>query len=113
MSRGSQLWLAVLAGPVIWFFSVLANFALATTSCITGWKAVLFVVVAIALIVTVCAGLLAWKLWRRAGAELPGESGGAVAYERTLSLAGVLLSAGFFVVIVAQCVPNLFFGACR
>jgi len=44
---------------------------------------------------------------------MPGEIGGAIAHARSLALAGVLLSAIFFLVIVAQAVPNVMLGACE
>jgi hypothetical protein len=113
MNRDTQLWAAVLTGPTIWFLSLLSNFALAPWACTLGWKPALFGVTLVALAITAVSGLLAWKLWRQAGLEMPGESGGAVAHERSLALAGVLLSAMFFLVILAQSVPSLVLGACE
>jgi len=113
MRRDVQLWLAVLAGPTVWLLSFLANFALAPWACAFGWKPALFAVTIAALAITAGAGLLAWKIWRQVGIEMPGESGGAVGHERSLSLAGVLLSAMFLLVIIAQAVPNIVLGACQ
>ncbi len=112
MRRDAQLWTGVLAGPTVWFIGFLANFALAPWACTLGWKAALFVIAAISLVLTAASGLLSWKLWRQVGIELPGESGGAVAHERSLALAGVLLSAMFFLVVLAQFVPNVLLGGC-
>lgn len=113
MSRGVQLWLAVLTGPLVWFASLLANFALTPQVCEGGGTAMLFGVMAVSLVLTASAGLLAWRLWRRTGVELPGESGGAAGYRRTMGLAGVLLSAMFFLVILAQSVPTFLLRGCE
>jgi hypothetical protein len=112
MRRDAQLWLSVLAGPTIWFAGMLANFALAPWACALGWKPALFAVTLVSLAVDAAAGLLAWRLWRGAGVEMPGEVGGAIAHERSLTLAGVLLSSLFFIVIVAQAVPNIILAGC-
>ena len=112
MSRAVRLWIAVLAGPVVWFASMLANFGFTGQICAHG-RAVLFAVTALALVLTASAGFSAWRFWREAGVELPGESGGLTACHRSMGLAGVLLSAMFFVVIVAQSVPNLMLKGCE
>lgn len=113
MSGPARYWSAALAGPLAWFASMLVNFALAPRACNPGNKFALFAVVIAALIVTASAGLFAWKLWRDAGADLPGEAGGAVAFYRTMALAGMLLNAAFVIVIVAQCVPDIIFRGCE
>lgn len=113
MTRAAQLWIAALAGPIVWFASMLANFALTDKVCSWGGKGALFVIVVAALVLTGSAGLVAWRFWRQAGSEFPGEIAGSVGYRRTLALAGVLLSASFFVVIIAQAVPNLMLGGCE
>jgi hypothetical protein len=113
MRRDTQLWFAVLIPSTVWLISFLANFALAPWVCARGWKPALFVVSVVSLAITAASGVLAWRLWRQVGTEMPGESGGAVAHARSLGLAGVLLSAMFFVVILAQSIPNLMLGACE
>ena len=113
MSRTVKSWIALLTGPVVWFASMLVNLGLTSQLCARGWKWLMFTIVVIALVVTALAGVLAWRLWRQAGLELPGESGGKVGARRTLGFAGVLLSAGFFVVIIAQLAPTLMLGGCE
>ena len=112
MKRDAQLWMAVLMGPTVWMLSLLANFALAPWACAFAWKPALFVVTAVALAVTAGEGIAAWRIWRAVGMELPGELGGPVGHARTLALAGVLLNALFFLVVVAQALPNVILRAC-
>jgi hypothetical protein len=113
MRRDAQLWAAVLTGPTVWFLSMLTNFALAPWACAFGWKPAEFAVTLVALAITAGAGLWSWKLWHDTGIEMPGESGGAVARDRSLALAGVLLNGMFVLVIVAQAIPNIILQACE
>lgn len=109
----TKLWIAIWMGPTVWLLSFLANFALAPWACALGWRPALFAVTAAALAITAASGVAAWKLWHKAGLELPGEMGGAIASARSLALAGVLLNAMFFLVVLAQGLPNLLLGACE
>src|SRR5579883_1003768 len=113
MSRDTQLWIAVLAGPAAWFADLLASYALAPWACALGWKPALFAVTIAAIAATAASGLLAYRIWRQAGLEMPGETGGTAARARGLGLAGVLLSGLFFIVIAAQAVPNLMLRGCE
>src|SRR5689334_129065 len=106
MKRDAQLWAAVLAGPTVWFLSLLANFAIAPWTCAPSGRLPLFLVTIVTLVITAAAGLLSWTLWRQVGVEPPGESAGVVAHVRSLATAGVLLNGMFFLVTVAQAVPN-------
>ncbi|MFN7995184.1 MAG: hypothetical protein U0Q18_16365 [Bryobacteraceae bacterium] len=113
MTRKTRLWLALLTGPTIWFFSMLANFALSPWACAFGWKPALFIVTIIALAITAASGFFSWTLWKQVGVEMPGEGAGSIADQRSLALAGILLNSMFVLVIVAQSVPNIILGACE
>jgi hypothetical protein len=113
MRRDVQLWTAVLTGPTAWFVCLLANFALAPWTCTQFGRSPLFAVAAVALLLSAVAGIAAWRLWRQIGVQPPGESGGVIAYQRSLALAGVLLSGVFVMVIVAQSIPNLMLEGCE
>jgi hypothetical protein len=113
MRRDVQLWTAVLTPPTAWFLSLLANFALAPWACARFGKTPIFAVAAAALALSAAAGFAAWRMWRQRGIDPPGESGGTIAHERSLAMAGVLLSGMFVVVIVAQTVPDVMLGSCR
>ena len=103
MKQDFVLWLCVLAGPVAWFLSMEANFALAPLAP----KAMLafYLVSLAALLITAAAGYLAWARWRqmsRSKADVVATSG-----RRALAVSAFVLSAMFAVVIVAQSIPNL------
>lgn len=113
MKRATVLWLALLAGPAVWFTSLGANFALAPWACSLQWKPALFVVSLIALALTAASGFVAWKEWQRIGRDFPGEDGGDVASSRALASGGVLLSGMFFLVILTQGIVESVLGACQ
>ena len=112
MGRDIRLWIEILCGPIAWFISLCASFALAPWACALGWKPVLLVIPSIALLVTACSGLLAWNDWRLLGREFPGEAGGAVARSRAMASGGFLLSGFFVIVIGAQIVGPAILSAC-
>ncbi|MBZ5583291.1 MAG: hypothetical protein LAQ30_14005 [Acidobacteriia bacterium] len=113
MRRDAALWAAILAGPLVWFISMQANFALAPWACALQWTPALFGVSFVSLAITAGSGLLAWSEWQKLGRELPGESGGAVARGRAMALGGMILSAASFLVILAQTIPHVILGACE
>lgn len=104
MKRDVQLWAAVLIGPIVWFVSFGAIWTLA------GWKPAIYIISLAALAIAAGSGLLGWTQWQQLGRQWPGEAGGAVARSRWLAISGILLSAMFFLVILAQGIVELMLG---
>jgi hypothetical protein len=113
MKRDVILWTCVLAGPIVWLFSFEANFALAPWACTLQAKIGLYLVSLAALILCAGSGLLAWREWSALGKEWPGGAGGSEARSRIMAVGGVLLSAMFFLVVLAQAVPEVLLQACE
>jgi hypothetical protein len=113
MTRDLALWTGILAGPIVWLISFEANYALNPWACIFETKLALYIVSLVALIISAASGLLAWRQWKELGAEWPGEAGGTLARSRIMAISGVLLSAMFSLVIVAQAIPEIFLEACQ
>ncbi|MGA8026522.1 MAG: hypothetical protein WB992_05210 [Bryobacteraceae bacterium] len=113
MSRDAALWTGILAGPIVWLISFEANFALAPWACVFQWKLALYLVSIAALAVSAGSGILAWRQWTALGKEWPGDGGGALPRSRVMAIWGVLLSAMFFLVILAQAIPEVMLGACE
>lgn len=103
MNRNLALWTGLLAGPIVWFFSLEAKFALAPWVCAFGWKPAAYAVSLAAFAITAGAGVIAWRQWQ----HVEGERAQAMA------LGGVMLSAGFLVVLVAQALPELILAGCE
>ena len=113
MKRDFALWTGILAGPIVWLLSFVANFALAPWACIFQAKLALYIVSLIALILSVGSGAVAWTQWGQLGRKWPDEGGSVVCRSRGLAVAGVLLSAMFCLVIIAQSVPEIILEACQ
>jgi hypothetical protein len=113
MKREVTLWAAVLAGPLIWFTAMQTNFVLAPWACAFGWKPALYVVSIIALAIVAGSGLLAHKHWKQLGEADAHEAGGSLPANRALAIGGMGLSAMFFLVIVAQTIPQFILGSCE
>jgi hypothetical protein len=112
-NRDLALWIGILAGPIVWLMSFQANFTLAPWACEFNSKAALFLVTLLALLLVAGSGLLAWREWAALGKALPGDAQGAVGRTRVMALGGVLTSSMFFLVILAQSIPELLLGACE
>jgi predicted lysophospholipase L1 biosynthesis ABC-type transport system permease subunit len=96
-----------LASPLIWFANHVAQFALAPLACVWHSNVVLWSVAAAALLVDAGCGVVAWSAWqKRAGED-------TAPMPPWLALSGVILSAGFFVVIAAQTIPILMLAGCE
>ncbi|HWB97594.1 MAG TPA: hypothetical protein VG672_12855, partial [Bryobacteraceae bacterium] len=96
MKRDLLLWQILLAGPLVWFVSLCAGFALAPWACEGHGQAVFLAVFAGGLLITAVFGMNGWRRWHQLGREFPGEMGGMVAARRALALGAVLLNALFF-----------------
>jgi hypothetical protein len=112
MNRRLLLWLLILTGPIIWFANLEANFAVAGWVCAWRSRLVLAVISAVALAVVAASGLVAWRehygLQRQADAPVTGSPA-----LRVMAIGGAILSAMFFVVILAQVVPTIFLDGCQ
>jgi hypothetical protein len=112
MTRDFALWTGILASPIVWLVSFEASFALVPWACLFQAKLALYIVRILALALTAGSGVLAWRQWNDLGRELPGDGDGALPRSRIMALGGVLLSSLFFLVIVAQGIPELVLQSC-
>ena len=119
----SPLWFGVLAGPIAWSVHLLVSYTLVTLVCKAGFHGsmilgvsgvgvlVAFVTLMPAL-VTLYAGTVAYRTWRRTG------GGALIAADQRdepssfLALSGVVLSGLFFLAIVLAAVPAFVLPPC-
>jgi hypothetical protein len=66
----------------------------------------------LALLITVVAGLVSWRQWQQVGGESPGEAQHLPARFQTLAGSGVAINAMFFLVILAQAIPQVILAEC-
>ena len=113
MKRDLALWITVLAGPVLWLCAFEANFALAPYACIFQSKAALIGVWLTGIVLSLISALWARSLWHAVGANFEMQEGGATARSRAMSIAGMALSTGFALVMIAQAIPVFLLGDCE
>jgi hypothetical protein len=113
MSKNLALWTGVLAGPIVWLFSFEAKFALAPWACTFQSEAALYSIAIAALILCAASIALSWHEWRTLGAQSHNEAEGATFRSNFMAIGGIVLSAGFFVVVLAQWFPDLMLRACE
>ncbi|MFL5403448.1 MAG: hypothetical protein ACJ8BF_11595, partial [Gemmatimonadales bacterium] len=67
----------------------------------------------VCLLLTLFGLLTAWRSWKTTGATWPGEQGDPLARSRFMAGTGLLVSAMFTLVIVAQWIPSLMLDPCQ
>ncbi|MBV9267590.1 MAG: hypothetical protein JO061_15590 [Acidobacteriaceae bacterium] len=113
MNRNLALWIVVLTGPIVWLCSFEAIFALAPWACTFQSKLALYLVSLAAVIFCCASGVYSWRLLKEFGQEWDMEGAGAVPRGRAMAVAGLVLSAGFLIVVIAQAIPEIMLGACE
>jgi hypothetical protein len=106
------LWAGLLVAPVAWLTQMQVAYMVVTLDCSAG-TAPLHVTTVVALVAAAAGGYVAWLEWRRAGPAWPGEGAGAVSRSRFMAALGLLTSAMFFVVILAQGVATFILDPCQ
>jgi hypothetical protein len=117
-----------LGGPIFWSLHLLIMQVLVASACSTGsqgfyhftiggvagWEIILLLVTFLLILLTLAAGLTAFRAWRRShvGLGVTGAAGGALGRSGWLALAGVLLSTLFLLGIVAAGVPIFWLSGC-
>jgi hypothetical protein len=104
------LWLGVLGGAAVWTIQLLIGYALARFSHEHRWlTGVHHGVSLVSTLGALACAWVAWREWRRIGGGEPrGSEPGVSGRSRFLAGLGILCSAFFAVVIVAQWVPTFF-----
>ena len=93
---------ALFAGPVAWGIGFSAAYPFVTVACDARNSLPLHLIHALALLLTVGGGVVAWREWNRAGREWPGEGGDVLERSRFVAVLGLLGSALFALAILAQ-----------
>lgn len=103
MKRDHILWVLILIPAVAWFIELEASFAIAPLSSSTLGPMAAFAIGVAMLAVTGVTGWLSWRNWRNPpeapdGRRPPGQ--------RALSAGALLVNAAFFIVLLAEIIPN-------
>jgi hypothetical protein len=110
------LWTGILAGPIVWMGLLEVQYVLSYVAC--EMRQTWFLHVATALAV-VLVGVAGWLAWRSGPAESDGRRSPPVTRStsesraRWMSLAGVILSAWFILVILSMEIPIVVLQTCQ
>jgi ribose/xylose/arabinose/galactoside ABC-type transport system permease subunit len=107
------MWLLIVAAPVIVAIQMQINFVLVSLACTAHRRVALYVVTAVALLLTIATGWIAVSVWRRVGTEWPAERDDLADRVRFISVLGMLSSGMSFLVILAQGIATIQFDPCQ
>jgi hypothetical protein len=102
----------ILAPLALWAVRLAASYVLVPYACWRNGAWALHGVTLLTLAGCVGAGVVAWRVWRRAGGPAQVETGGPAVRRRFMGLLGMLLAAFFGTVIVAEGLANLMIDPC-
>jgi hypothetical protein len=112
-AKPGRLWAGVLVGPLAMLTQLQANYSLVLWACKTGGTWSLHLVSLLALAATAAAGLVAWRDFRAAGAEWDDDGAGVMPRSRFMAAVGVMTSALFALVILAQWAAVFLYDPCQ
>ena len=115
-TRIAALWAGVLTGPIVWLTMLEVNYLLTYVACETGHKWFMHVAVLAATTVVAAAGCLAWMSGPPDDPvidTLPVTRATSEQRARWMALYGVVSSAWFIIVILANEIPILVLRACE
>jgi hypothetical protein len=107
------LWVGLLLAPVAFLINLEVAYALVPTVCSSQNELPIHLVHLTCLLLTLYGLLTAWRCWSAAGAKWPGEEGDPLGRSRFMAGTGLLVSAMFALVIIAQWIPSFVLDPCQ
>lgn len=112
--RSLALWAGVLGAPLLWGVQLQLIYLLVPWVCGSGHTGLLHLLTLLFLLLILTGGAVSWHDWRQAGGGSPDDPivGGPLGRTRFLGALGMLVSALFSVLIIAQGITAFFFNPC-
>ena len=107
------LWVGLLLAPFAFLINLEVAYALVPRACSSRSELPVHLVHLVCMLLTLYGLLTAWRCWKATGATWPGEEGDPLARSRFMAGTGLLVSAMFVLVIVAQWIPSLVLDPCQ
>jgi hypothetical protein len=107
------LWIGVLLPLVIVATEMQTNFVLVRQACAAERKSWLYIVVAVALIITALTGVTSAVAYQRMGGKWPNETADIANRARFISALGMMMSAISFALILAHGIATIKFDPCQ
>lgn len=97
-----ELWIGVLVGPIAALTQLEANYALVLWACRANQFWPLHLVSLLALLFTLLAGLLAFRIWNQVDPKVEGDGEGTLPRSKFMAAVGMLISGLMLLVVIAQ-----------
>jgi hypothetical protein len=107
------LWLLVVLGPIITAIEMQTNYVLVRQACSAQRNVALYVVVLVAIVLTIATAAIAYAIWKRAGVVWPTEAVDLATRIRFIAVLGILSSGMSFLLILAHGIATLLFDPCQ
>ncbi|WP_346797473.1 hypothetical protein R5M92_02070 [Halomonas sp. Bachu 37] len=106
------LWAGWLIGPLAWALHLVVSYVLLAWVCASGHHWILHAITLVTLAMSLAGVWLAWRQWSAAGRQWPGSGDRQMSRIRFMAIGGLILGVLSALLIVAEGIPNFFFGAC-
>jgi len=100
-------WTGFLLPPLAWSVALEVLYLFTDYGCKTTNFLPNHIVSAVALVLSLLGGFIAWTNWQRSGGEWPGDASGPIPRSRFMAALGLLTSALFSALIIAQWLPTI------
>lgn len=100
-------WVGLLLPPLAWSVALEVLYLLTDYGCATTNFLPNHIVSAGALVLSLLGGFIAWTNWQRSGGEWPSDASGPIPRSRFMAALGLLTSALFSALIIAQWLPTI------
>ena len=103
------------AGAAVWFAQLMINYAFIPQACASGSKLWIYITTGAAVLVSAAAGVWAYQNWtkfRQGDSSMLAETEAHEGYAPFVSLAGLLLSTVFFLLVLYTGISTVFLPAC-
>lgn len=106
------LWFAVLGSAVIWFAQLQTSYSLVMWACTTGSRWSLHAASLLFLVLGAIPGWTAWQEWSGLAKHETERQSAGDGRRRFMALLGLMLTAIFLLLMIAQAIPSFFFDPC-
>lgn len=111
--ENSILWIGVLGSAIVWAIQLQTSYAMVPWACSSGHRWMLPVVSVAFLVAAAIPGILSWGVWRKLSGSRRSERETRFAGRRRfMAMLGMMDSAVFFLLILAQGLPVFFIHPC-
>src|SRR3954462_813051 len=111
--RNLAEWVGVFAGPIAWAIHQQLSYSLVPWVCHTGHRFVLYLTNVFFFLMAIAGGVLSWTIYEKLKREAAATPSLDIARQRFLVTLGMMTSALFASIIVAQALANFFINPCQ